>query len=74
MELVYVGPHDEVEVQPFPGADHEGAVWPVVKHGDTYDFPDDLGKRLLEQPSNWQPTLPDKAAKPSGAKPASEKE
>lgn len=44
--VVYVGPHEEVEV---PEADA------VVKHGDPVEVSDELAARLLDQPSNWQP-------------------
>jgi hypothetical protein len=56
MKLTYVGPHDGVVV-PLPLG---GEI--TVAPGETADFPDSLGVRLAEQPSNWQPTAKTKPA------------
>jgi hypothetical protein len=53
MELIYQGGHDTVTV-PLPDGRE-----PEVKQGDSFDFPDDYAKQLLEQPSNWaRPAAP----------------
>jgi len=47
--LIYVGPHEAVEV-PLP----DGRS-PVVENGGTLETSDEHAASLLEQPSNWQP-------------------
>lgn len=48
-KLVYVGPHEAVEV-PMPNGSEL-----LVKHGETLDTTGDHAAGLLEQTSNWQP-------------------
>lgn len=47
MQIVYVGPHDGVEVL---------EIWdpPVVTPNTPIDVPEDVANRLLQQPDNWQ--------------------
>lgn len=47
MQIVYVGPHDGVEVL---------EIWdpPVVTPNTPIDVPEDVANRLLQQPNNWQ--------------------
>jgi hypothetical protein len=56
-ELTYVGPHDAVEVD-LPLGDPTYTV--IIENGGSHEFDDDVAARLLEQPSNWQPTSPAK--------------
>lgn len=46
MKIRYIGGHDEVEI------DETGQV---CKRGETVEVDNDLGKRLAEQKSNWEP-------------------
>ena len=48
MKLEYVGIHPEVRVPLTMG----GEV--IVKKYKTANFPDSLGRSLLQQPSNWK--------------------
>lgn len=48
MNVVYVGPFDEVFVP-----DVNAPIGAVVKRGETVSVDDDLGASLLAQPSNW---------------------
>lgn len=61
MHVIYVGPHDAVEVRLVPG--NPLSAWVVAERdGEPVDLPDKLAKALVaEQPSNWQPAP--KAAK-----------
>ena len=44
--LIYVGPHNSVEVK--------GDRWRVVLRNEVAEFDDDLASRLLEQPRSWR--------------------
>lgn len=54
MHVIYVGPHDAVEVPLDPG--NPLSAWVVAERdGEPVDLPDRHAKRLVaEQPSNWQ--------------------
>lgn len=55
MKLTYVGPHDAVDLDlPFDGADKFETV--TVARGQSHAFSPEDAARLLEQPSNWQPS------------------
>lgn len=56
MKLTYIGPHDSVTV-PLPS----GAAPEAVRGGDI-DVPDEIGKSLLEQTTNWTPAKSGKEA------------
>jgi flagellar biosynthesis/type III secretory pathway protein FliH len=46
MQIVYVGPHDGVEVLEIPDP-------PIVQPNTPIDVPDDIANRLLQQTENW---------------------
>jgi len=48
MKLVYIGTHTAVRVYPETG----GEI--LCKRDKVTQVPDSLGKRLLEQPTNWK--------------------
>jgi hypothetical protein len=47
MHLIYIGPHEAVEV-PHDDLGPDGA-YIAVRNGDPVDFPDDIAQGLLEQ-------------------------
>lgn len=49
MRIAYVGPHDAVE-----NDDLAAAGIPVAEREAPIDVPDDVAKKLLQQPTNWQ--------------------
>lgn len=56
MQLIYVGPHDGVEVLEIPDP-------PIVQPNTPIDVPDDIANRLLQQTENWQAVKADKKEK-----------
>lgn len=56
MKLQYHGPHEAVTIPEFDEARE-------IKRGEFVEVPDELGERMLEQPSNWR--RPAKAAVPA---------
>jgi hypothetical protein len=64
LKVIYIGPHDGVEVPLDPG--NAMSSWAVAERdGKPVDLPDKLAKGLIaEQPSNWQPAKPAKKEQP----------
>lgn len=49
VSLTYIGPFQEVEVDPLDGSSH------FVAREESKEFPADIADNLLEEPTNWRP-------------------
>lgn len=61
-EVIYIGPHDAVDVPAELGG------WQTVAKGDTLNTSDEHAASLLEQPANWAPKSAEKPKSDSKVK------